>query len=120
MDVQGDAGQFRTPRHVIDFIVEVIDPKLYETVLDPACGTSGFLISAYKHIQAANTDPDGYSTLTPYEKGRNRGELHRLRHLARHGAPVAGEHVSARLRRPARPRVRHAHQRGALERGTPT
>ncbi len=70
MDVQGDAGQFRTPRHVIDFIVEVIDPKLYETVLDPACGTSGFLISAYKHIQAANTDPDGYSTLTPYEKGR--------------------------------------------------
>ena len=70
MDVQGDAGQFRTPRHVIDFIVSVIDPKLYETVLDPACGTSGFLISAYKHIQAANTDPDGYSTLTPYEKGR--------------------------------------------------
>ena len=70
MDVQGDAGQFRTPRHVIDFIVSVIDPKLYETVLDPACGTSGFLISAYKHIQAANTDPDGYSTLTPYEKER--------------------------------------------------
>ena len=42
---QGDAGQFRTPRHIIDFIVEVINPKKNETVLDPACGTAGFLIS---------------------------------------------------------------------------
>jgi type I restriction enzyme M protein len=47
---QGDAGQFRTPRHIIDFIVEVVDPKKNETILDPACGTAGFLISAYKHI----------------------------------------------------------------------
>ncbi len=54
---QGDAGQFRTPRHVIDFIVAVIDPKKDETVLDPACGTAGFLISAYKHILNANTEP---------------------------------------------------------------
>ena len=70
MGAQGDAGQFRTPRHVIDFIVAVIDPKKDETVLDPACGTAGFLISAYKHILAANTDADGQSTLTPDEKGR--------------------------------------------------
>jgi type I restriction enzyme M protein len=47
---QGDAGQFRTPRHIIDFMVQVVDPKKNETVLDPACGTAGFLISAYKHI----------------------------------------------------------------------
>jgi len=47
---QGDAGQFRTPRHIIDFMVQVLDPKKNETVLDPACGTAGFLISAYKHI----------------------------------------------------------------------
>jgi len=47
---QGDAGQFRTPRHIIDFIVEVVDPKKDQTILDPACGTAGFLISAYKHI----------------------------------------------------------------------
>ena len=66
---QGDAGQFRTPRHVIDFIVAVIDPKKDEAVLDPACGTAGFLISSYKHILAANTGDDG-STLTPEEKGR--------------------------------------------------
>ncbi len=51
---QGDAGQFRTPRHIIDFIVQIVDPKKTETVLDPACGTAGFLISAYKHILAAN------------------------------------------------------------------
>ena len=67
---QGDAGQFRTPRHIIDFIVAVIEPKKGETVLDPACGTAGFLISSYKHILAANTDPQGDSTLTPDDKAR--------------------------------------------------
>jgi type I restriction enzyme M protein len=67
---QGDAGQFRTPRHIIDFMVEVLDPKKTETVLDPACGTAGFLISAYKHIVRQNTDPQGNSTLTPDDRGR--------------------------------------------------
>ena len=52
---QGDAGQFRTPRHIIDFIVQVVDPKIDEKILDPACGTAGFLISSYKHILAAAT-----------------------------------------------------------------
>lgn len=47
---QGDAGQFRTPRHIIDFMVKVVAPQKNETILDPACGTAGFLISAYKHI----------------------------------------------------------------------
>ncbi len=67
---QGDAGQFRTPRHIIDFIVAIVDPKKNETVLDPACGTGGFLISSYKHILKANTDAIGHTTLTPDEKGR--------------------------------------------------
>ena len=73
---QGDAGQFRTPRHIIDFIVEVIDPKKEDTILDPACGTAGFLISSYKHILRANVDRQDCetvsypSTLTPDEKGR--------------------------------------------------
>jgi len=53
---QGNAGQFRTPRHIIDFIVEIINPQKNETVLDPACGTAGFLISSYKHILKTNTD----------------------------------------------------------------
>ena len=70
LGAQGDAGQFRTPRHIIDFIVAVIDPKKDEVILDPACGTAGFLISAYKHILAANTNGDGQSTLTPDALGR--------------------------------------------------
>lgn len=67
---QGDAGQFRTPRHIIDFMVAIVDPKKTETVLDPACGTAGFLISSYKHILKTNTHAKGHSTLTPDEKGR--------------------------------------------------
>ncbi len=55
MGSQGDAGQFRTPRHLIDFMTAVIDPKKTETILDPACGTAGFLISAYKHILRNNS-----------------------------------------------------------------
>ena len=83
---QGDAGQFRTPRHIIDFIVAVLDPQKHETVLDPACGTAGFLISAYKQIlrMAAKSTKDAkgeerqfvdpvpfvVNPLTPDEKGR--------------------------------------------------
>lgn len=47
---QGELGQFRTPRHIIDFIVDMVNPQKEDTILDPACGTAGFLISAYKHI----------------------------------------------------------------------
>jgi len=67
---QGDAGQFRTPRHIIDFIVEILAPKKGDVILDPACGTAGFLISAYKHILRANTDSKGHSQLTPDDRGR--------------------------------------------------
>src|SRR5690606_22343753 len=55
MGSQGDAGQFRTPRHIIDFLVAIINPDKGETILDPACGTAGFLISAYKHILLKHT-----------------------------------------------------------------
>lgn len=50
MGSQGDAGQFRTPRHIIDMIVDIVEPKIGETILDPACGTAGFLISAYNKV----------------------------------------------------------------------
>lgn len=56
LGTQGDAGQFRTPRHIIDFIVEVVNPKKDETILDPACGTAGFLISAYKYLMQKNSN----------------------------------------------------------------
>jgi type I restriction enzyme M protein len=55
MGAQGDNGQFRTPRHIIDFIVEVLEPKPEDKILDPACGTGGFLVSAYKHILGKHT-----------------------------------------------------------------
>lgn len=51
MGSQGDAGQFRTPRHIIDFVVKAVDPSKTDKILDPACGTAGFLISAFKHIR---------------------------------------------------------------------
>jgi type I restriction enzyme M protein len=75
---QGDAGQFRTPRHIIDFTVEIINPQKDEVILDPACGTAGFLISAYKHILRANTSTSSGKgkpvragdKLTPSDRGQ--------------------------------------------------
>lgn len=70
MGSQGDAGQFRTPRHIIDMIVEIVDPQKTDSVLDPACGTAGFLISSYKHILGKNKDADGNSTLSADDRKR--------------------------------------------------
>ena len=49
-DSAGDSGEFYTPRPVVRFMVEVTDPRLGETVLDPACGTGGFLVETYNHL----------------------------------------------------------------------
>jgi type I restriction enzyme M protein len=49
-DVAGDSGEFYTPRPVVRFMVEVIDPRLGEVVLDPACGTGGFLVESFLHL----------------------------------------------------------------------
>jgi len=70
----GTNGQFRTPRHIIDMIVAMVDPQPKDRICDPACGTAGFLISAYMHILQKYTKPvdlargvkDG-SLLTPAE-----------------------------------------------------
>ncbi len=53
----GELGQFRTPRHIIRTIVEMIDPKVGETIYDPAAGTAGFLVAAYNHIRLGNSSP---------------------------------------------------------------
>jgi type I restriction enzyme M protein len=72
MSAQGDAGQFRTPRHIIDFMVDVMDPTKDDKVLDPACGTGGFLVSSYNHIlekHDGKDDPDkSEKPLTPDER----------------------------------------------------
>ncbi len=74
---QGDAGQFRTPRHIIDFMVAIIDPKKDEVIMDPACGTAGFLISSYKHIIKQNsTNYDPKTDVRTFEtKDQNLSEL---------------------------------------------
>lgn len=72
MSSQGDAGQFRTPRHIIDFIVDVINPSKTDKVLDPACGTGGFLVSTYNHIleqhDGMNDPKKKEKPLTPDER----------------------------------------------------
>lgn len=65
---QGDAGQFRTPRHIIDFMVAIMQPKKDESICDPACGTAGFLISSYKYILSENTNKNKGDLLTPDDR----------------------------------------------------
>jgi len=50
-DSAGDSGEFYTPRPVVKFMIQVLDPKLGERVLDPACGTGGFLVESYEHMK---------------------------------------------------------------------
>jgi len=66
LQISGKNGQFRTPRHIIKMMVELINPQLGETICDPACGTGGFLINSYEHIVKNKTseeiieyEPDG-------------------------------------------------------------
>jgi len=54
----GKNGQFRTPRHIIRMMVELIDPDIGQKICDPACGTGGFLIAAYQHILRKYTSTD--------------------------------------------------------------
>ena len=74
MSSQGDAGQFRTPRHIIDFMVDVVSPTKDDKVLDPACGTGGFLVSSYKHIleqhdgKGKDGKPNTEKPLTPDDR----------------------------------------------------
>ncbi|EGX6952349.1 N-6 DNA methylase [Aeromonas hydrophila] len=73
---QGDAGQFRTPRHIIEFVVRAINPQKNERILDPACGTAGFLISAWKHILAQNQKNKPGDKLTPDERNKLAANIH--------------------------------------------
>jgi type I restriction enzyme M protein len=55
----GKNGQFRTPRHIIQMITELVSPQIGEKVFDPSCGTAGFLVSAYTHMLKPYTDKGG-------------------------------------------------------------
>lgn len=62
----GINGQFRTPRHIIRFMAEMVDPKMDEIIADPACGTGGFLAGTMEHILRSKTSP-GF--VTEYDGG---------------------------------------------------
>lgn len=68
----GKLGQFRTPRHIIQLICELVDPRLGDTICDPACGTGGFLLGAYQHILTQYTSKEHQKT---DENGLTRGLL---------------------------------------------
>lgn len=84
----GINGQFRTPRHVIRFMVELLEPKPTETVGDPACGTAGFLVSVMQYLLEMHTSPEGRlkgengetlytgDLLEPYREHVQRGMFH--------------------------------------------
>ena len=55
-DKKSGAGQYFTPRALISAIVDVVDPKITETVADPCCGTGGFLLAAYEHMRTQSRD----------------------------------------------------------------
>jgi len=58
LQTAGKNGQFRTPRHIIKMMVEILNPQFGDKICDPACGTAGFLVSAFEHILKNNTSPD--------------------------------------------------------------
>lgn len=65
LGTQNELGQFRTPRHIIDFIVRVVDPNIGEKIADPACGTAGFLVAAFNYLKGKYTDEKGRLKLNP-------------------------------------------------------
>lgn len=74
----GELGQFRTPRHVIRAIVQMIDPQIGEIVYDPAAGTAGFLVAAYDHIRLQNSSPNAIEEVELDGKKIKRGHGDKL------------------------------------------
>jgi type I restriction enzyme M protein len=74
----GELGQFRTPRHIIRAIVEIIDPTIGESIYDPAAGTAGFLVGAYNHIRLTNSSPNAIQEVEIDSKRQRRGLGDRL------------------------------------------
>jgi len=92
----GELGQFRTPRHVIRALVRLVDPRIGETIYDPAAGTAGFLAAAWDHIRLANSSPDGIEEVKAdgktVQRGRgdmlSLGDVKQLREATFYGADV--------------------------------
>ena len=76
----GTSGQFRTPRHIIEFIVNVVAPKKGETIIDPAVGTAGFLVKAYEYLRKEYTSPETFETGGSFDKLSNKEHTFLLEH----------------------------------------
>lgn len=64
ISVGNDLGEYFTPRHIVKLVVDLVDPRYGETIYDPACGTGGFLIQAFRHIKNKVTEtPERLKTL---------------------------------------------------------
>ncbi len=103
-DAAGDSGEFYTPRPVVDFMVRIVDPQLGETVLDPACGTGGFLASAYQHLRSkAETVEDRRSLDTAIVGGEAKplpyllGQMNLLLHGIENPKIGTGNSLNVRL-----------------------
>lgn len=68
----GKNGQFRTPRHIIKLVTDLVQPKLGDKIADPACGSGGFLLGAYQYIVTDLAKKAGAKDLTPDEDGFTR------------------------------------------------
>ncbi len=116
MGIQAENGQFRTPRHIINFMVACLDPQPNDRILDPACGTGGFLVSCYKHILAQHTSEGSkipgdklthdqrqkvYSNLSGYDVTDLMVKLSKV-NLFLHGFPDPSIHIYDTLTNDAR------------------
>ncbi len=76
----GTSGQFRTPRHIIEFIVNVVKPQKGETIIDPAVGTAGFLVKAFEYLRKEYTTPETFATGGSFDKLNNAEHTFLLEH----------------------------------------
>ena len=125
-DAAGDSGEFYTPRPVIRFMVQQVDPKLGEIVLDPACGTGGFLVEALEHLRPQVSTVKQQRALEGNLRGIEKKPLPYLlgmMNLVLHGVGqpnIVRGNALARADHPdqqARPGRRRAHQPAVRRRG---
>ncbi|MCB0855636.1 MAG: SAM-dependent DNA methyltransferase, partial [Bacteroidetes bacterium] len=91
----GKNGQFRTPRHLIQLMCEIIDPDITDKICDPACGTGGFLLAAYQHIltkytseKFLKTDENGFKRGTTGDKITNKDLWEKLKERTFYGFDI--------------------------------
>jgi type I restriction enzyme M protein len=95
LKTSGKNGQFRTPAHIIELIVELVEPKFSQKIADPACGTAGFLLAAYKYILTSFTsskycklDENGFKRGTMGDRLITKGDKHKLEEVTFYGFDI--------------------------------